>query len=293
MRTRIWITGIILLAICCVVLLLQRSAKPKETEWRESGDDVVKTNALEEPRQVGLASTQNPPTPLPPNTLTNVIGFRMPTVQESNAAYQKILGVWQTPIEFYGKVVDESSNPVPRATIEFTWMELPTDDGSKYTNTESSAEGLFSLQNQRGPSLQVLVSKEGYYPRRGGAKYGPAETPEFSANPQNPVIFRLRKKGQPEPLLKLKRNYNISRDGTALAINLENGQTTKGENGNLVVQCWTEDKGKRRGEKYDWRCVVKLPDGGAIATAEEFPFLAPEVGYKPSIEINMPAASTN
>ena len=91
-----------------------------------------------------------------------------------------------------------------------------------------------------------------------------------------------------EPLVSLKRNYSIPRDGTPVSVNLDTGATAPGGRGNLVVRCWTE-RGKRSGEKYDWHCRVTLPDGGIVLADEEFPFVAPEAGYKPSAEINMPA----
>jgi hypothetical protein len=81
----------------------------------------------------------------------------------------------------------------------------------------------------------------------------------------------------------------IPRDGTPVSFNLATGATSTGETGNFVVSCWTEDQGKRSGEKYDWHCSITLPGGGMVQTEEEFPFLAPEVDYKPAIEINMPA----
>jgi hypothetical protein len=90
-------------------------------------------------------------------------------------------------------------------------------------------------------------------------------------------------------LVALKRNYRIPRDGTPFAIDLASGHATKEANGNLVVQCWTQDQGKPRGQKYDWRCRITIPGGGIITTDEEFAFLAPEMGYKPSLEIIMPA----
>src|SRR5207244_9723271 len=68
---------------------------------------------------------------------------------------------------------------------------------------------------------------------------------------------------------------------------LATGETTKGDNGNLVIQCWTQNP-KERGQKYDWRCRISIPGGGAVSTNEEFPFLAPETGYASPIEINMP-----
>jgi hypothetical protein len=98
----------------------------------------------------------------------------------------------------------------------------------------------------------------------------------------------MRKKGTTVPLVSLKQNYRIPRDGTPISIDLTTGATTTGKNGNLVVQCWTDDQGKRSGEKYNWRCIVTIPGGGIVPTDEEFAFQAPDSGYISSTEIVMP-----
>jgi len=170
---------------------------------------------------------------------------------------------------------------------------VPREDGNRQTNVQSDAAGRFSLRGQRGPNLTVLVSKEGYYPRSGGARYGPINNPDFVPDQNDPIVFRLRKKGNPEPLIHMKQNFRISRDGTPLAIDLIDGKSTAGENGNFVVRCWTSDAGKHSGERYDWRCVISVPDGGVATTRDEFPFQAPETGYRPNLEINMPVDYTN
>lgn len=78
-------------------------------------------------------------------------------------------------------------------------------------------------------------------------------------------------------------------DPFTVSVNLVTGAMTSGQNGNLVVQCWTQDQGRRPGEKYDWRCLVAIPGGGVVPANEEFAFLAPDSGYQPSVEIDMPA----
>ncbi len=206
-----------------------------------------------------------------------------------NVVGPNLLTNWQAPIEFYGKVVDQNSNAVAGATVSFHWMEVPDETGSRSTTSESDAEGLFSLQGARGPSLSVSVSKEGYYPRRGAAQYGPLAAASFAPAPENPVIFQLRKKGTPETLIAVNRSYRIPRDGTPVSIDLVTGVNTTGEIGTLVLRCWTNDQGEHSGEKYDWRCRLSIPGGGLLLTDEEFPFLAPEPGYAASTEILMAA----
>ena len=196
-------------------------------------------------------------------------------VAKTNPYAGKILASWQAPIEFYGKVVDENSNPVVGAEISFHWMEIPANDGSRSFNTESDSEGLFSLRGALGPSLSLSVSKAGYYTSRStpnGFRYALGNE-TFHPDPQNPVVFHLLKKGKGESLIAMKRNYRVPRDGTPVSIDLATGAFSTGETGNLVVQCWTDDQGKRSGQKYDWHCLVTIPGGGLVLSDEEFAFL--------------------
>jgi hypothetical protein len=215
------------------------------------------------------------------------------TAEESNAANQQLIRVWQTPIDFYGKVVDESSAPVPKATIEFTWMELPTEDGSRYTNTQSDANGLFSLQGQHGPTVQIQVGKDGYYSRRGGARYGPGDTPEFLADPRNPVIFLLRKKGQGAELItsengaRLKVDVRISKDGTPVRVDIL--QKAPSPTGQLEI---SQNKPPWR-DATNWSFSMSIADGGFVENADEFQFEAPDTKYLPSVEYHFTKSETN
>lgn len=283
MRKRIWIPLVIVLAVCLLLLFRTKQPQPSEALTNQPSNPEPAKAAENRPASNTARTTAVPPVVVAPAA----------HVPATNGEAAAILAAWQTPIEFYGKVIDEKSNAVAGAQISFDWVETPTESGNRRTNTESDAEGLFSLHDQRGPNLGVVVSKEGYYPASGGARYGPFGNPDFTPAARNPVVFQLRKKGEGASLVAVKRNYGIPRDGTPVAIDLVTGQTTTGENGNLVVRCWTNDQGKQSGEKYDWRCVVTVPGGGVVPTDEEFAFVAPETGYKPTTEINMPADGTN
>ena len=215
---------------------------------------------------------------------------RLSATEWSNAYNRQMEADWQHPIDFYGKVVDEKTNPVEGASIRFQWSDLTDNVTSNTATSQSDAAGLFSLHNKHGRSLDVWVAKEGYYASHGGYKgflYAIGND-LYSPDIANPVVFKMRKKGTTVPLVSLKQNYRIPRDGTPISIDLTTGATTKGKNGNLVVQCWTDDQGKRSGEKYNWRCIVTIPGGGIVPTDEEFAFQAPDRGYISSTEIVMP-----
>src|SRR5690348_2585472 len=111
MRKRIWISGAIVLTVCLLLLLLL--PKPKRNEKTdEVKENVVPTNqphqrAEPPPLQEShdrrierIAATLPPRTPL------------AEAIAETNPAAALELQAWQTPIEFYGKVIDENSNAV-------------------------------------------------------------------------------------------------------------------------------------------------------------------------------------
>lgn len=297
MRTRFLLFCGVVLALCLWHLWWQHAKAPKPI----ASPETVAVSTNPPPAQ---SQPVNPPSappavagqPAPNVPAPAVAAVPAATGEVANARYQQMLALWQTPIEFYGKVIDENSNPVAGASIQFTWSEAPTNGSDRSWTTASDADGLFSLQDKRGPSLDVSVSKAGYYSSRQdktGFSYGPLAPEAFSPSMLNPVIFHLRKKGAGEKLIEVKQNYGVARDGTPLGIDLTTGKAVAGGSGNLVVQCWTDDAGKSSGQKYDWHCLVSVPGGGLVLSSGEFDFSAPDEGYAPSTEIKMPADRTD
>ena len=197
--------------------------------------------------------------------------------------------MWETPITFYGKVVDEKGGPISGASVSFSITDTSRSGGSDYYR-KSDAQGLFSLKGVRGYSVDVGVDKEGYYrgpvARRSFLSSG-GEKP-LPTDPNNPAIFTLRKKGEAAALIYAGKNIRIVADGTPVEFNLkENRIVTAGE-GHVKVECWAGDL---KVPRYDWRCRITVPDGGLVRAdpQELFPFEAPENGYEPFDQLNMPA----
>ena len=211
-------------------------------------------------------------------------------LKQMKEAAEKAQDEWRTPIEFYGQVMDEKTNPVANADVHFVWTDLSAT-GNSETQTTSDADGLFSLRNTTGKNLIVTVSKQGYYAYQpfGAAFNYAGANQNFVPDSLNPVVFWLRKKGLGENLITIKRNYKIPRDGTPVGIDLVTGTATPGWSANCVVQCWTDDLGKPLGQKYNWHCLITIPGGGLVLSDEAFPFLAPESGYISTNQIAMPA----
>jgi hypothetical protein len=199
---------------------------------------------------------------------------------------------WRTPIEFYGKVVDENERPISGATVVFGINDL-SSEGYSELKKESDVEGLFSLAGAEGKHTSVRVFMNGYYAsasNRTSFTYA-GDNQNFVPIAHQPVVFHLRKAGPAEPLITMKRSFRIPRDGTPVEIDLIQGKSVPGGSGHLRVACWTEDKGKKSGEKYDWRCHISIPGGGLQISTNEFAFRAPDDGYQQVSEINMPATA--
>lgn len=283
MRNPIWIFSVIVLAICVFVLLRHESKDAPlhpETTRKSAENQRIDSSPGRTVKNSNVAAMSE--SSVVPSSLADA----------TNSTDHRILEVWQTPIDFYGKVVDQNSNPISGARIEFTWMELPEENGSRYTSVESDSQGLFHLLGQRGPSLQMLVSKEGYYPRKGGEKYGPSKTPLFSAEANNPVIFVLKKKGEGAELItsehgmRLNVAIRLPRDGAPVRVDvLEKKSDPEGP---LEISQIKPLEGAT-----NWSFRLSIPSGGLIQNQDEFQFEAPERNYQPTVEYHFTRGDTN
>lgn len=175
--------------------------------------------------------------------------------------------------------------------IEFSCNDTSVS-GTSYYHTQSDKQGLFSLTHVKGKLLVVRILRGGYYVStkdNNSFEYGDLYS-RPNPQPTSPVIFHLRKKGQAEPLIGMQKKFRVARDGTPLEIDLLAGKAVPAGQGHLRIECWTQDQGKKRGEKHDWQCRVSIPGGGMLENTNEFAFLAPESGYQESFEIVMPAS---
>jgi hypothetical protein len=199
---------------------------------------------------------------------------------------------WRTPIEFYGKVVDEKDNPVPGVLVSFGCNDTSLTGTSTY-KSESNQNGLFSLRNVKGKLLVVSLSKEGYYSSKSNPPhfFYSGERVNFVPDPKNPVIFHLHKAGRYEPLIAtdfpgFAKYAQLKRDGSPVEIDLIKGTIVPSGTGNLKLEFWA-DLGEKVRREFDWKCRLTVPGGGIVETDKEFAFEAPEDGYAPSVEILM------
>ena len=193
---------------------------------------------------------------------------------------------WRTPIEFYGRVVDESNNMVAGAMVDYSCND-DSSTGTSYYHTTSDSNGSFSFAGIHGKLLEVHLSKKGYYsydPHGQFFNYS-GENHNFIPDAGNPVIFRMRRMG--EAAERIKNDFpsfahiaQLKHDGTPLILNLYTGQQALGNSGQLKLEYWRDLKEKNP-RLFNWQLHITMAGGGLIGTGDEFPFSAPDNGYQP------------
>lgn len=237
------------------------------------------------PATASQATLSPTPSPNPPSPTS---------YREQVAAY---LASFRTPINFYGKVVDQHGAPVPQANVKLYANDKPGGENTSDYQRQTDAMGCFSLEGAMGITLGVGVSKPGY--RRlssvygqvtssGTFEYGLSSQGPYRSSPESPTVFTLYKVGSVEPLVRIEeKSFRIARDGSLLTISLDQ----QGDH-QVVLRCWnkqfeTRPTGER---KYDWRLEVSVPGGGLMVREDAFAFQAPEEGYTPTDTIDRPAS---
>jgi hypothetical protein len=283
MRKQILIPCAIVLAICLAFLLFRATQHQKTTSSEQIESPTNQTQSQpQQSKAVEKIEVSTAPNPgkIPPR----------PTQTEISNLQEQVLASWQRPIEFYGKVVDENTNPVAEANITFKWAETPSKEGNRTANTESDSEGLFSLRGQHGPSLAIWVSKKGYYASHRGQEAVSYLHGDFSPDPQNPVIFLLHKKGQGAELITSENGMRsdvwvpVPKDNTPVRVDFF--QKKASATGQLEV---SQNKPPWQGAT-NWSFSLSIQDGGLVENQDEFQFQAPDAGYQPTIEYNFAKA---
>jgi hypothetical protein len=137
------------------------------------------------------------------------------------------------------------------------------------------------VTGRSGKFLSVRVSKDGYYTsqeNRTGFEYAAFFDPNYyMPDPNNPVIFHLRKMGEPAPLASSQGELLMT-FGTPSTIPTPRGKITPSP---IIINVYQNDVKIR-----DWKAQITVDGGGIEPTSEEFPFQAPADGYQSSINID-------
>ena len=225
-----------------------------------------------------------PPTPPPPTTF--------------EAQEKAFITAFKTPINFFGRVLDQHGEPVAEADVRLSANDKAFGGQPTKYSRKTGAAGEFSITGIGGLTLAVEVSKPGYrvlppvYRKTtssGLFEYGLSRGP-YQSSEAAPTIFTLHKPGAIEPLVQVgEKNFRMARDGTPVLIAVDPQGMHQ-----VTVRCWNQELQRPAGQRqYDWRLEVSVSNGGLLARTDAFAFEAPLYGYLPSDTIEMPASLGN
>lgn len=267
-----------LLVLACIITFLYSLNK------RGASETIKPSIAAPTPTQTQPPNSVAAATPVP------VLANPDASVAKQATQERKWDAVFANPVNFYGKAVDENGDPIQGASVRYSVPSNLLQIG-RGTNEGplTDANGLFSITGKTGAGITVIVSHPDFY----NTDQSSRQFSYFRSNDRNPsvshpAVFVLRKKGVSEPLLKLKQVLrNVPKDGRSVQVGLA-GEST----GDIAFQAWTSPRAQDAANNapFAWKVRVEVPDGGLVAYEDQFQFQAPESGYAPAIEYDMPAS---
>jgi hypothetical protein len=216
------------------------------------------------------------------------------------------LNAYRTPIEFYGKVVDQYGNTIGGATVKVLPTRKPFADSDESSDFEiiSDTNGLFSVNNLKGLSLGIYVTKEGYLDYYGGDTDKPVSSrsidyglldskgSEFK-DPKYPTLFTLHKLGPLEPIVYVEeRRWRLGVVGTPREIALDSNDGLGGHQIRFTFTSnWNQlpKDNEINDKRFDWFFEARIPGGGFIKNDSDYNLEAPEFGYSETLKFEYPA----
>ena len=211
-------------------------------------------------------------------------------------------------VKFYGKVVDQKNQPIAGAEVSAyskqyveSIKEQVAAGGGKidtiHVQVFTDSKGLFSIMGYRARALQFeSIVKHGYS--------APPNLPEFTYSPlypnthiskkSFPVVFKIREKLNPEPLIHTKSQKRLVIDGRSYAFNLKTGELTENKDEeNFKIKVRADYDAVEGPMYYPWGVEISVPEGGIILSQDPQSYLAPKTGYEPKLSWAFQAKETN
>ncbi len=219
--------------------------------------------------------------------------------------WKQFFGAFKTPIDLYGKVIDQHGEPVVGAKVLLTPVDTAFEDQSNSKVTViTDNNGLFFITDKKGSAIGARASKDGYMSYTGfpgqpmsgttvDYAFG-AEGGKRHRNPSTPLILTLHKVGAIDPLFYVKqRRWRLELDGTPRKIALDSGDGKGAHSIEFRLKSdWTTVPNTNESYDmiYDWNFEAKIAGGGFVPVDSDYKFEAPETGYQESIQFGSTAS---
>jgi hypothetical protein len=288
MKKRFWIYILFLVAITLMFVLFWHRPIRQSQNLGEA-QTAAPTNVSVHPTNEQGITNNTQKTPTYNNSLFNTNRPNLPQMVEKEIEMRNV------PIDLYGEVIDQNSNPVPEVSIKagvrhWTKMDPAAVEfglGYKEIHLESTtgADGRFEISGATGDAYGILLNKDGYIlspktPRGfGGGTIGSFESP---------VIFKMWKKGAGQHLVSHDlRRVGIPVDGSEVQFDLLNGTKVQ-SGGQFIVRVKRDPQILPPAHTgYNWSAEFEIPNGGLVTNDDEFMYSAPTSGYQEMCKIEM------
>lgn len=200
------------------------------------------------------------------------------------------------PIEFYGKVIDQDSKPLPAVEVvgrTGSKTGFMQEERRSYV-TATDARGRFTFSGFKGDGLVIELKKPGYNfdSERRQFLYSPIDPDKkrFKPDRDNAVVFQMWKSLGLEPLIHYQEFLGETpSDGMPIQIDLSKGKLVK-EGGDLVVSVKWGARTEASSYLFDWSATLSVPTGGILEGGSDVMFVAPTEGYKESLDYHFAGA---
>jgi hypothetical protein len=271
MRPRFLIFILIVVLLMVALLLWRRPVPPSANTEKLSA--AVQSNSPAAPL-IGQPTLQAKP---PSDVVTNSEARRQ-------AILGQIIAQKNIPVDFYGLVIDQDSNPIPDVKIKSSVRHWKASDpnfgiiGADQIPLEATtgADGRFELTGASGDVFGVLLTKDGYDAEPGNSGFGAG-----SYSYANPVVFKMWSTNIHEKLITGKYAFKIVPDGRSYYINLTEGTISESGTGDLNV--WIQYTNQIKDSRlYNWSAGINVINGGLQDATDSSMWAAPASGYIPS-----------
>lgn len=209
---------------------------------------------------------------------------------------EKEAAIFNSPINFWGRVIDSEGNGIPDVSIQFCVIDKPMSDKGKSYNSMSDEGGFFSLFEAKGAGLYVSLAKDGYTDNNQSAQklfgYG-IENLNPPPTAQNPAIFVLEKVDKLESVVTLSSgSIQIGEAGKSIQWNLEKGLISKKSDADIQIDVWVHKNDLNELKRYPWGYCITVSNGKIIEKTEAMKSRAPIEGYVNEGKFEMPLSDT-
>ena len=162
----------------------------------------------------------------------------------------------KAPMDTYGKVVDQNSQPVAGAKVR-GGLEVSGDFESHYAETDT--QGCFQFLGLHGTGFYIQPKKEGYdYDSR----LLPERPHNYLPDPNNPLLFTMWKLHGAEPMMHIQISSDVPCDGSVKRLDL---MSNKQNNiGDLAVKLTRNPLTIASRKPFNWLVAIDLTNGGLL-----------------------------